>query len=64
MKLNVRVRSRAGTVQAFCPDLPGCSASAQTEKEAIQILRARVDEYFSVRARTLPPGTRVVELEV
>jgi hypothetical protein len=64
MKLNVHIRSRAGTVQAFCPDLPGCSASAPTEKEALQILRARVDQYFSVRARALPPGTRLVEIEI
>ena len=28
MKLNVHVRRGAGAVQAFCPDLPGCSASA------------------------------------
>src|SRR2546421_12024939 len=51
MKLNVHIRSRQGTVQAFCPDLPGCSASAQTEKEAITLLRARVDEYFAARVR-------------
>jgi hypothetical protein len=64
MKLNIHVRSRARTVQAFCPDLPGCSASAQTEKEAIELLRARVDEYFSLRVRTIPPGTRIIQLEV
>lgn len=64
MKLNVHLRSRSGTIQAFCPELPGCSASAQTEKEAISILRERVDEYFAVRTRTLPPGTRVIQLEV
>ena len=64
MKLNIHIRSRSGTIQAFCPELPGCSASAQTEKEAIQILRARVDEYFAVPTRALPPGTRVVQLEV
>jgi predicted RNase H-like HicB family nuclease len=64
MKLNVHIRSRSGTIQAFCPELPGCSASAQSEKEAIQILRERVDEYFAVRERSLPPGTRVIQLEV
>ena len=64
MKLNVHIRSRQGAIQAFCPDLPGCSASAQTEKEAIQLLRARVDEYFAARVRVMLPGTRVIQLEV
>jgi hypothetical protein len=64
MKLNVHIRSGFGVVQAFCPDLPGCSASAQTEEEALKLLRARVDEYFAVRTRTMPPGTRIVQLEV
>jgi predicted RNase H-like HicB family nuclease len=64
MKVNVHVRRQSGAVQVFCPDLPGCSASAPTEDEALKKLRARVDEYFAVRARTLPPGTRIVELEV
>jgi hypothetical protein len=66
MKLNVHIRSRQGanTVQAFCPDLPGCSASAPTEKEAVALLRARVDEYFAARVRVLLPGTRVIQLEV
>jgi hypothetical protein len=64
MKLNVHVRRQAAAVQAFCPDLPGCSASAPTEKEALERLRARVDEYFAARVRVLPPGTRIVQLEV
>ena len=64
MKLNVHIRAGEGTIQAFCPELPGCSASAQTEREAIEILRTRVDEYFAVRVRALPPRTRVIQLEV
>jgi predicted RNase H-like HicB family nuclease len=64
MKLSVHVRSQFGTVQAFCPDLPGCSATAQTEKAAIDLLRARIDEYFATRTRPLQPGTRVIQLEV
>ena len=64
MKLNVHVRRQSGSVQAFCPDLPGCSATAPTEAEALKLLRARVDEYFAARVRAPPPGTRVIELEV
>lgn len=63
MKLQVHVRERRNSVQAFCPDLPGCSASATTEAEALSLLRARVDEYFAARPTVLP-GTRVIQLEV
>jgi hypothetical protein len=63
VKLQVHVRERRNSVQAFCPDLPGCSASATTEAEALSLLRARVDEYFSGRPSVLP-GTRVIQLEV
>ena len=63
MKLNVHIRSAQGTTQAYCPDLPGCSASAKTEKEALALLRARIDDYFSTRVRAMP-GTRVIQLEV
>ena len=48
MKLEVHIRTRPtgrdGVVQAYCPDLPGCSASARNEKEALALLRARVEE--------------------
>jgi predicted RNase H-like HicB family nuclease len=64
MRLNIHVRSQFGTVQAFCPDLPGCSATGQDQKVAIERLRARIDEYFAVRVRPLPPGTRVFQIEV
>jgi hypothetical protein len=65
MKLNVHIRtSEFGTVQAFCPDLPGCSATAADEKLAVDKLRARIDEYFAFRPRQPPPGTRIIQLEV
>jgi hypothetical protein len=64
MKLTVHVRTQRGVVQAFCPDLPGCSATAPSERAAIDLLRARVDEYFTARPASLPAGTRVVHLEV
>ena len=64
MTLHVFVRNSQGAVQAFCPDLPGCSASAPTEKQALLILRSRIDQLFAGRARVVPPRTRVVKLEV
>ncbi|HEY4243292.1 MAG TPA: hypothetical protein VGM88_25945 [Kofleriaceae bacterium] len=63
MKLRVHVRTVRGAVQAFCPDLPGCSASAPTEADALQLLRGRLDEYFTARV-AVAPGTRVIQLEV
>ena len=64
MKLKVHVRSREDSVQVFCPDLPGCSAAASSEKEALRLLRERVSEYFAESATPVVPGTRVKELEV
>ena len=64
MKLPVHIRSRADAVQAYCPDLPGCSASAPTESEALRLLRERISDYFTAGASAPLPGARVVELEV
>jgi predicted RNase H-like HicB family nuclease len=64
MKLPVHVQSRPDGVRAFCPDLPGCSASARTEEEALRRLRARVEACFSPRPTAPTPGTRIVHIEV
>ena len=63
MKLQVHIRTQRGVVQAFCPDLPGCSASAASEAEALSLLRARIDTIFASRTAVVP-GTRVIQLEV
>ena len=63
MKLQVHIRERRNSVQAFCPDLPGCSAAASTQAEALSLLRTRVDEYFAARPPVVP-GTRVIQVEV
>lgn len=67
MKLRVMIRPgrEAGWVQAYCPDLPGCSASASNEDEALRLLQKRIGEYFSAdREEALPPKTRRVVIEV
>jgi predicted RNase H-like HicB family nuclease len=64
MTLHVFVRNAQGAVQAFCPDLPGCSASAATEQQALLILRGRIGQHFAARARVVPPRTRVVKIEI
>ncbi len=64
MKLPVHVRAREGAVQAYCPDLPGCSAAARTEPEALRLLLARIEAHFAESARAALPGTRIVHIEV
>jgi hypothetical protein len=64
MKIKVHVLDRQEYVQVFCPDLPGCSAAAANEDEALGLLRDRVTEYFMEDALLVDPGTRVMELEV
>ena len=64
MKVPVHVRSREGAIQAFCPELPGCSATARTEAEALRLLRDRIASHFADGARSALPGTRIVHVEV
>lgn len=52
--------SRDGdVVRVYCPDLPGCSATATTLEAALERLRQRVTFHFARDTeRPLPPGTR------
>jgi hypothetical protein len=63
MKLTIHIRNGALGVQAYCPDLPGCSASGRTEDEALAQLRQRITAYFKPEQRR-PAGTRVIHIEV
>ena len=64
MKLPVHIQTREDGVRAFCPDLPGCSASGRTEDEALRRLRERVGDCFPLASRPTTPNTRVVHIEV
>ena len=64
MKLNVHIRSSRGAVQAYCPDLPGCSAAAPNEAEALRLLRERLAELLAAAPRAVLPCTRVIQIEV
>jgi predicted RNase H-like HicB family nuclease len=55
---------RTGRVRAYCPDLPGCSAVAASEPDALALLRRRVAEYFARSSRRVMPGTRSTHIEV
>ncbi len=66
MKLPIHVRhdDARGTVQAFCPDLPGCSATGPDMDAALALLRRRIEAYFAPSARRAPAGTHIVTIEV
>ena len=51
-------------VQAYCPDLVGCSAVGSTQEKALDLLQQRIKEYFETCDAPLPPFTRRMELEI
>ena len=65
MRVTVFVRRRpdAGLVQAYCPDVPGCSSCGKTEDEALGLLRRRLAAQLATD-KAPPPGVRVVALEI
>jgi predicted RNase H-like HicB family nuclease len=65
MKVSVLLRRgrNTGSVQAYCPDLPGCSAHGPTEGDALELLRHRITDYFA-HGRPVPPGERRTVLEL
>ena len=63
MRIPVVLDLRNGRVRAHCPDLPGCSAVGASESEALEVLRARIHDYFSRSARPAP-GTRKTAIEI
>jgi predicted RNase H-like HicB family nuclease len=66
MKIPVLLRRarQTGAFQAYCPDLPGCSAHAATEADALDLLRRRIADYFDGQQRPVPPGERRTVLEL
>lgn len=66
MEISVHIRKGHGdVVQAFCPDLPGCSAVARDDRQALELLRQRVRDYFAHQDREpLAAGTRRVTIEL
>lgn len=56
--------ARTGRIQAYCPDLPGCSASGDTELDALELLRRRITEYFARSSHRPAPGARTTTVDV
>jgi hypothetical protein len=65
MKIRAYLEERSsGSVLAWCPDLPGCSATGPDSSRALGVLVARIDEFFRAgQHETAPRGARKVELE-
>jgi predicted RNase H-like HicB family nuclease len=65
MKIRAYLEERStGSVLAWCPDLPGCSATGRSTDQALGLLVTRIEEYFGTGGRETPPrGARAVELE-
>ncbi len=52
MRITVHLRQTdRARVLAYCPDLPGCSASGETDAEAIELLKRRMTALFNARRR-------------
>jgi hypothetical protein len=66
MQIAVYFRPSAdtGTIQAYCPDLPGCSSIAPTERQALETLRKRVAAQLSSSLRRAPVGVRVSVIDI
>ena len=60
----IRHSPETGTVQAYCPDLPGCSSCGRDEAEAITVLRNRLADQLAESAREAPPSVRVTVIDL
>lgn len=58
-------QDEAGWIVAECPALPGCVSQGRTETEALTNIRDAIQASLETRrARGLPLGLEVVEVEV
>jgi predicted RNase H-like HicB family nuclease len=65
MKIAVHVRqAQDSKVVAWCPDLPGCTATGASADEALERLKRSVSDWFEGDRRPLPPGTRRIAIDV
>jgi predicted RNase H-like HicB family nuclease len=65
VRVVVHVRKgRSGQLLAFCPDLPGCSATAPTLPEALALLRRRIAEGLGRTVEPAPPDTQRIVIDV
>ena len=63
MKYKIALRETDEGFSVSVPGLPGCWSQGATESEALQSIRAAIQEYLAVRDELLE-GTVVREVEV
>lgn len=63
MKMKVVLIESEEGYSVSCPGLPGCWSQGATEQEALENIRAAIEEYVAARADLMANGT-VREVEV
>ena len=65
MKICIQIRrNERGQYRAFCPSLPGCVSSGQTEQQAKQRLEEAIQGYIASVSNFVPTDIReLVEYE-
>ena len=63
--IHIRPGRTSGYVQAYSPDLAGCSAAAPSEEEALRLVGQRIRDYIEdARVNLLPRVPREVEISL
>jgi len=67
-KYTIIIEKLESNYSAYCPDLPGCIATGQTEEETIQRMKEALEfhiEGLREEKRSIPaPSTKAVSVEV
>lgn len=68
MRYAIVVEKTKGGYGAYVPDLPGCAATAKTEREVIAAIREGIEIYIQelkARGQSVPqPSSKCTEVEV
>ena len=68
MRYTIIIEKGAKSFGAYVPDLPGCAATARTEREVLRLIREGIDIYISElkeRGQPVPkPSSKSAEIEV
>jgi predicted RNase H-like HicB family nuclease len=65
MKYRVAIRQTEEGYRVSCPELPGCWSQGVTEEEALDNIRAAIEDYLAARDEsTADPNIRQVEVTV
>ena len=63
MKYKIALRKSEEGYSVSCPALPGCWSQGETEQEAMENIKAAIEEYLAAIADSLS-GVEIREVEV